>query len=269
MGFLAKRRERREQEWQEVAGAARDDMLGLGDQIRELDVDISLAKGQEPRDDYQRALDCYDRANAAFTHAESTKQPGDFSPMSSALEEGRWAMVCCRARLDGSEPPERKPPCFFDPRHGPSLQEVRWAPPAGKPRDVPACGACATRVTEGFEPEPRTVVVRGRPVVYWNAPPIYYGYATGYYDGYAGMGAFGGLGLAGGFDDGAWGDSGDRDSGDGWSGDDSSSDGGWGGDDSSSSGGGWGGDDSSTSGGGWDASSSFGSGGDSGSDSFS
>jgi hypothetical protein len=164
-------------------------------------------------------------------------------------------MVCCRARLDGSEPPERKPPCFFDPRHGPSLQEVRWAPPAGKPRDVPACGACATRVTEGFEPEPRTVVVRGRPVVYWNAPPIYYGYATGYYDGYAGMGAFGGLGLAGGFDDGAWGDSGDGDSGDGWSGDDSSSDGGWGGDDSS--------------GGGWDASSSFGSGGDSGSDSFS
>ena len=33
--------------------------------------------------------------------------------------------------LDGRKPPERRPPCFFDPRHGPSSRDVEWAPPGG------------------------------------------------------------------------------------------------------------------------------------------
>ncbi|TMR25236.1 hypothetical protein ETD96_42720, partial [Actinomadura geliboluensis] len=32
-----------------------------------------------------------------------------------------------------------RPLCFFDPRHGPSVNRVAWAPPGGAPRDVDVC----------------------------------------------------------------------------------------------------------------------------------
>jgi hypothetical protein len=43
----------------------------------------------------------------------------------------RWL---ARARPDGYQPRERRPPCFFDPRDGPSVRSVPWAPPGGAPR---------------------------------------------------------------------------------------------------------------------------------------
>ena len=42
--------------------------------------------------------------------------------------------------------PAKRPPCFFNPAHGPSSQNVEWAPPGGVARDVPACPADAERV---------------------------------------------------------------------------------------------------------------------------
>src|SRR5882672_2270648 len=90
------------------------------------------------------------RSNQAFERARRSE---DLAAVSSALEEGRFAMVSAKARLQGQDPPERRPPCFFDPRHGPSVRDVEWAPPGGRPRAVPACAACATRVEDGEEPE--------------------------------------------------------------------------------------------------------------------
>lgn len=45
-----------------------------------------------------------------------------------------------------------RPLCFFDPRHGPSVNRVAWAPPGGAPRDVDVCAADAVRLTEGLPP---------------------------------------------------------------------------------------------------------------------
>ena len=67
----------------------------------------------------------------------------DLAPVGSALEEGRWAMASAKARFAGETPPERRPPCFFDPRHGPSSRDVEWSPPYGEARLVPACEADA------------------------------------------------------------------------------------------------------------------------------
>ncbi|MEA2299360.1 MAG: hypothetical protein QOF77_2296 [Solirubrobacteraceae bacterium] len=228
MGFLG-HKSRREREWDEVRAQARDDLIALGEDIRSLDVDVQMeGVSQDALDRYNQAVEAYGRANQVF---ESARRPEDLAPVSETLEEGRYAMLAAKAHLEGRQPPERRAPCFFDPRHGPSTDEVDWAPDGGAPRPVPACRADALRVREGFSPHGRQVLVNGRPTEYWNAPAHYAPWAGGYYGGFGGGGMFQGL-LVGSLLGGALGMAGG-----GLFGDD---DGGWGGGDD---GGGWGGGD--------------------------
>src|SRR5437588_7832304 len=141
---------RREREWEEVQAAARDDLVALGDDIRALDVDVQMPDvSDDVKQRYEQAVEAYQRASEIFDRA---KRPEDLAPVSATLEEGRYAMAAAKALLAGKPVPERRPPCFFDPRHGPSVEDVQWAPPSGTPRPVPACAADALRIKEGFEP---------------------------------------------------------------------------------------------------------------------
>jgi hypothetical protein len=223
---------RREREWEEVRSSAQDDLVALGDDIRSLDVDIQMpGASAEAKQRYEQALEAYQRASQVFDRA---KRPEDLAPVSETLEEGRYAMAYAKAVLDGRPPPERRPPCFFDPRHGPSTEDVQWAPPGGSARPVPACAADALRIKEGFQPHGRQVTVDGRPTDYWNAPRHYGPWAGGYFNGFGGggllntllvgsaLGAGLGLGeeLVGGlFGDGDGDGDGDRGDGDGDGGD--------------------------------------------------
>jgi hypothetical protein len=182
-----RRRAREAEELDEVKDNARDDLVSLGEDIRALEVDVGLAGASaEARDDYARAVDAYERANQVW---ERARRPEDLEPVAAALEEGRWAMASAKARLEGRQPPERRPPCFFDPRHGPSSREVEWAPPGGAPRLVPACEADAQRVERGDDPAAREYTIGGRRVPYWEAGPAYAPFAGGYFGGFGG-GAF-------------------------------------------------------------------------------
>ena len=177
---------RREREWEEVRASAQDDLVSLGEDIRGLDVDIQMpGVADEAKQRYDQALQAYQRASEVFDRA---RRPEDLAPVSETLEEGRYAMACAKAVLNGQPPPERKPPCFFDPRHGPSTEDVEWAPPGGAPRAVPACAADALRIKEGFDPHGRQVMVNGRPTDYWNAPRHYGPWAGGYFNGFGGGG---------------------------------------------------------------------------------
>ena len=243
-------RTRHEREWEEVRSSAQDDLVALGDDIRSLDVDIQMpGVADDAKQRYGQALQAYQRASEIFDRA---KRPEDLAPVSETLEEGRYAMAYSKALLEGRPPPERRPPCFFDPRHGPSTEDVQWAPPGGSPRPVPACAADAVRIKEGFAPHGRQVTVDGRPTDYWNAPRHYGPWAGGYFNGFGGGGllpgmlmgsalgaglGFGAGGLFGGDGDGD-GD-GDRGDGDGDRGDGDG--GGWG--DGGGGGGDWGGGD--------------------------
>ena len=226
---------RHEREWDEVRSSAEEDLVALGDDIRSLDVDIQMPQAsEEAKQRYEQALEAYQRASDIFDRA---KRPEDLAPVSETLEEGRFAMSYAKAVLEGTPPPERKPPCFFDPRHGPSTEEVEWAPPGGAMRPVPACTADALRVKEGFEPHGRQVMVNGRPTNYWNAPRQYGPMMGGYFNGFGGGGlmsallmgsALGaGLGLGEAAVGGLFGDG----DGDGGGGDGDGGDGGWGGGD--------------------------------------
>jgi hypothetical protein len=189
IGLFALRRRRRAQaeqaELAEVKAEAQADLLALADDIRALDLDVEMPGADlRGKEDYAQAVAAYERADRALDRARS---PDDMEAVSSALEEGRYAMESAKARLAGREPPERRPPCFFDPRHGPSVADVEWAPDGGAPRPVPACAADVQRIRDGLDPQPREVTVGGERRPYWDAPAAYGPYAGGFFGGAAGI----------------------------------------------------------------------------------
>ncbi|MEO5852881.1 MAG: hypothetical protein ABIQ15_10260 [Nocardioides sp.] len=233
---------RREEELAPVRRLAFEDITAFGEDLQQLDLEMTghdLDAGANA--DYQRALDAYESAKVA---GDAIAQPDDVRHVTEIVEDGRYAIACVRARVAGDPLPTRRPPCFFDPRHGPSVADVLYSPPGGVERDVPACALDAERVHAGADPDVRQVMIGAQRVPYWQGGPAYQPYAMGYFGAFGPMTwmfmggmMFGGFGDGGGYDGG--GDSGDG--GDGGSGD--SGDGG-------DSGGGWdgGGGDS----GGWD-----------------
>jgi hypothetical protein len=181
-GLLLYRRNKRQRELaqlNQVRGALEEDITAYGEEVASLDLDPrNRAIPTEARDEYSSALDLYETAKSAAARAES---PGHLRPVTAALEQGRWLLSCVRARLNGEGVPERRPPCFFDPRHGPSVADVEWTPPGGVPREVPACQADVIRLREGEEPDSRLVTVDGERRPYWEAGPAYSAWAAGYY----------------------------------------------------------------------------------------
>jgi hypothetical protein len=202
-----RRRRKREEEYaraelEEVKQVAREDLVALGDDIRALDLDVQMPDADsEERTHYGQAVESYTQAAQAL---DRVRRPEDIERVTSALEEGRWAMSAAKAELAGREAPERRPPCFFDPRHGPSVDEVEWSPPGGQPRAVPVCAADLQRVHDGMDPEARHVPVGGQMVPYWQAGPAYLPWAGGFFGGGLLPGLFigsilgGGMGLFGG-----------------------------------------------------------------------
>jgi hypothetical protein len=207
--FSSRRRRRqreaeRQRELEEVKSVANEDLVALANDIQALDLDTSMPNADpeavrhytEAVDQYQKAADALDRA----------KRVEDLAPMSAALEAGRYSMAAAKAIMEGRPVPERRAPCFFDPRHGPSVEDVQWAPPGGAPRMVPACAADAQRVHDGLEPESRQVLAGagGGMTPYWNAPGYYGPWAGGYFGGYPMGGLFTGM-MLGSFLGGGWG----------------------------------------------------------------
>jgi hypothetical protein len=205
---LSRRRQRkREAEYaraqlEEVKAVARDDLVALGDDIRALDLDVQMPNADpEAKQHYNQAVERYTDAEQAL---DRVQRPEDVERVTSALEEGRWAMSAAKAELAGGEAPERRPPCFFDPRHGPSVGDVDWAPSGGQPRPVPVCAADLQRINDGIDPEARHVPVDGQMVPYWQAGAAYMPWAGGFFGGGLLPGLFigsvlgGGMGLMGG-----------------------------------------------------------------------
>lgn len=211
LGFRAYRRRRRTQaELAEVKAAAHDDLIALADNVQSLEEPVESSP--QAKAEYERALESYDSATRSYDRA---KQPKELEAVTGALEAGRYHMAAAQALMEGRSPPERRPPCFFDPRHGPSAREVEWAPPGGAARKVPACEADAQAVERGAEPTSRQVMARGRLVPYWSAPPYFGPWAGGYFMPFGGMGFLSGLfvgdllgGAYGGWGYGSWAGSG-------------------------------------------------------------
>jgi len=167
-----------------VRSAVDLDITEYGERLAAVDL---AAPGTDAyaRADLQRALDDYDRARFAVA---SMKRPEDAAAVTAALEDGRYALACAEARQDGLPIPDRRPPCFIDPRHGPSAGDVLWAPPGLGPRDVPLCAACRTTVESGGVPAGLDVeTLDGERRPYYQAGPQFGPYAQGYYSPFSGV----------------------------------------------------------------------------------
>lgn len=194
----------KEAELAPVRRLAAEDVTALGVELQDLDLELAgqpLDAGANA--DYQRALDAYESAKAA---ADAMERPDDVRHVTEILEDGRYAIACVQARVAGEALPTRRPPCFFDPRHGLSVTDVPWTPTGGAQRDVPACALDAERVGAGADPDIRKVMVGSQRVPYWQGGPAYQPYARGYFGSFTTMdfmfmglmfGAFGGFDAIG------------------------------------------------------------------------
>jgi uncharacterized membrane protein YgcG len=180
-------RQRRQRELNEAKSAAQDDLIALSTRLTDQDADVSIRDNPEAAEEQGAALSAYERGTAAL---DTARRPADMGAVSRAIAEGHYHLACAEALAAGQPKPDRRPSCFFDPRHGMSVRDVHWTPADGGPgRDVPACSACAHKVDQGIEPDMRKVEVDGAPVSYVNA-----GFAPAYWGGFGlGPGLFTGF----------------------------------------------------------------------------
>jgi hypothetical protein len=168
-----------------VKQATDEDITALGLELQNLDVEVAGVDLDEgARADYQRSLDAYEAAKQSLAAVSSASEIGN---VTTILHEARYAIACVRARVAGGPFPDRRPPCFFDPRHGLSVRDVTWTPDGGSPRAVPACALDAERVEAGADPDSRKVLLGTHRVPYWQAGPSFGPWTVGYF------GAFGAL----------------------------------------------------------------------------
>jgi hypothetical protein len=168
----------------EVKAVSQEDITALADDLRNLNVDLQAEEAGNPQavNQYTRAYEYLERAEQEL---ERARHPEDLARVSTALESGRFAMASARAQFERRDPPRRRPPCFFDTRHGPSVNDVGWEAPGGPPRPVPACAACMGQIASGVQPQPRRVRTGLRRVPFYEAPPHFESWFGGYFGGAA------------------------------------------------------------------------------------
>ncbi len=159
-----------------------EDITAFGEELERLDFHPAERGADDAmRADYERALDAYERAKSFMAAAQ---RPEEVRAVTQALEDGRFSLAQLAARREGRPLPERRAPCFFDPRHGPSVADVTWAPGGGAPRDVPVCAADQARLADGLDPMIREVeTASGDRRPYWDAGPAYGPWVGGYFGG--------------------------------------------------------------------------------------
>jgi len=179
--LIAARADRREraEDLEAVRRLADEDVTVFGEQLQHLGDDVADRElDTDTRRDYQTALDAYERAK---WDAPRLRDIEEISSLVDTLATGRYAMACVQARVAGEPVPEMRVPCFFNPQHGPSAQEVMWTSSRHGTRRVPACRMCAARVAAHEKPEVRTVRIGSRTVPYWEAGAAFHPYSRGYF----------------------------------------------------------------------------------------
>lgn len=179
MWILGKRKARRLQaadSFRLARRASDEDITVLGEQLGELHLEtLATELDDEMREDYQRALDAYEKAKLALRAAATSE---DVATVNTILDDARFARACVLARRDGDERPHRRESCFFNPQHGPAATDVDWKPSSGVTRSIPVCRNDANRLANGELPPLRMVRTAAGLVPWYSAGEYLNG--TGY-----------------------------------------------------------------------------------------
>ncbi|TWD79295.1 hypothetical protein FB561_0352 [Kribbella amoyensis] len=152
-----------------------EEIIALSQQVSALPTTSDPQQSKLSKD----VLDTVEKARHRLDKAEGDK---DTEAVATLLGSARYGLLCLDALRAGKPVPEPTPPCFFDPRHGPSTSSASWAPPeGGKQRSVEVCVECAARLAADQEPDVRMVTLRNHPRPYWTLGEELASYIDGYW----------------------------------------------------------------------------------------
>ncbi len=149
-----------------------EDLQAFGARHPAYELDVTAAE------ELRTALAAYESAE---TRVDSMHSTDDITRVVDTLTDGRFALACAKARTAGAPVPTRRTPCFFNPQHGPSAEDIRWTRPGWGTRVVPACAQDAARAGAGEHIEVRKVSIGGIRVPYWEAGELLLPYVKGYF----------------------------------------------------------------------------------------
>ncbi|MEV5019538.1 hypothetical protein ACIGW1_25115 [Streptomyces sp. NPDC053780] len=174
-----RREEEQRQSLERLRVVVDEDITAFGEELDRLDFHPGEPGADDAmRADYEHGLDAYEQAKTFMGNA---RRPEDVRAVTQSLEDGRFSLARLAARREGRPLPDRRPPCFFDPRHGPSVADATWTPPGGATREVPVCAADRARLSDGLDPMVREVDTDQGRRPYWDAGPAYGPWAGGYF----------------------------------------------------------------------------------------
>lgn len=139
--------------WRTARKLASSDLTDLGEHL------TVGALGHAASHHQSSAVDLYERAQEVLRSSTTAEDVFAVEPL---LVEARYHLAAALALSAGEPLPDRREPCFFDPRHGPSVSHELWSPPAGDSRRVSVCSDDAGRLSAGTQPLTRMVRVGDR-----------------------------------------------------------------------------------------------------------
>jgi len=128
-----------------------------------------------------RVLDLVEEARQRLDKPSRMDTPEEAEEVTERLGEARYQLTVIAALEAGLPAPGRTPPCFFDPRHGPSIDRRPFTPETGREMSVPVCADCRERLDHQQTPEIRTLPYAGGVRFYWDAGRYSRPYLNGYW----------------------------------------------------------------------------------------
>jgi hypothetical protein len=179
-----KRRAFRRARFEEVRILSQEDVAALGADLAVLDTTMQVIDDGD--DEAVRELaSAHEWFEKAIERLERAGMPEELASVSSSLEASRFYLTAARSRIEGHGRLRRTPPCFFDTRHGPSVNDVGWIPAGAAPRPVPACATCMSQLNDNVQPPIRLVRSSGEVIPFYDAPPQFESWFGGYFGGAA------------------------------------------------------------------------------------
>jgi hypothetical protein len=157
----------------------------LGEEIEQVRQQLSAADTSPPGaadpavPRLAAARQALDQAHARLV---AMSAPADAQAVTASLADTRYALSAAAALRAGRPVPARTPPCFVDPRHGPSVSTALY-PPSGLSVPVPVCAACAAELAAGSQPAARSFVFGGTRMYPWMPYGPAWLYLYGYWGG--------------------------------------------------------------------------------------
>jgi hypothetical protein len=179
-----RRRAVRRARFEEVMALSHEDVTALGADLAAVDTIVPVLDHADPEAMHELA-NAHEWFERAIERLEQAATPEELAPVSSSLEAARFHLTSARSRIEGHGRLRRRPPCFFDTRHGPSVNDVGWIPPGAAARPVPACAACMALVNDNAQPPVRLVRSAGEVIPFYQAPPHFESWFGGYFGGAA------------------------------------------------------------------------------------